>query len=155
MAAKSTLILPRLKAFRLHRFVPMFSEDPAMTIAEKSPNIILGGNGLGKTTIMQAVVYGLTGGITEKIEPEKALRWDHKYFRGRLNSDDLREATVTVDFALGRVAFSIVRGFSHSGIIDFKQSGKKKPVEEYAQALAQVGGYASLDDFSFIVHRLL
>ncbi len=112
-----------------------------MTIAEGSPNIILGGNGLGKTTIMQAVVYGLTGGVTEKIEPEKAFRWDHRYFRGRLNQEDLREAAVTVDFALGRVAFSIVRGFNHSNIIDFKQSGKKRPVEEYPRSLTQIGGY--------------
>jgi len=155
MPARSTLLLPRLRSFRLHRFVPMFTDDLSMTVAERSPNIILGGNGLGKTTIMQAVVYGLTGGITEKIEPEKTFRWDHRYFRGRLNQEDLREATVTVDFALGRVAFSIVRGLNHSGIIDFKQSGKRRPVEEYAQALTQVGGYISVDDFSFIVHRLL
>lgn len=61
MPAKSTLLLPRLKGFRLHRFVPMFTEDLSMVVEERSPNIILGGNGLGKTTIMQAIVYGLTG----------------------------------------------------------------------------------------------
>src|ERR1022692_736959 len=155
MPSKSTILLPRLKGFRLHRFVPMFSEDLSMVIEERSPNIILVGNGLGKTTIMQSVVYGLTGGASEKIEPEKTFRWDHRYFRGRLNPDDLREATVTVDFSLGRVAFSIVRGFNHNGIIEFKQSGRKRPIEEYPQALTQVGGYVSVDDFSFIVHRLL
>ena len=155
MPSKSTILLPRLKSFRLHRFVPMFSEDLSMVIEERSPNIILGGNGLGKTTIMQSVVYGLTGGASEKIEPEKAFRWDHRYFRGRLNPDDLREATVTVDFSLGRVAFSIVRGFSHNGIIEFKQSGRKRPIEEYPQALTQIGGYVSVDNFSFIVNRLL
>lgn len=126
-----------------------------MVVEERSPNIILGGNGLGKTTIMQSIVYGLTGGASEKIEPEKTGRWDHRYFRGRLNPDDLREATVSVDFALGRVGFSIVRGFNHNGILDFKQSGKRRAVEEYPQALNQVGGYASVEDFSFIVHRLL
>ena len=111
---------------------------------------------MGKNNdVMQSIVYGLTGGASEKIEPEKTNRWDHRYFRGRLNPDDLREATVSVDFALGRIGFSIVRGFNHNGIIEFKQSGKKRPVEEYPQALSQIGGYVSVDDFSFIVQRLL
>jgi ABC-type branched-subunit amino acid transport system ATPase component len=37
--------------------------------------LVLGGNGLGKTTLMQAVVYGLAGGADERIEDNKALRW--------------------------------------------------------------------------------
>jgi hypothetical protein len=133
----------------------MFTEDLSMDVSEGSPNIILGGNGLGKTTIMQAIVYGLTGGASDQIETEKTFRWDHRYFRGRLNPDDLKAATVTVDFSLGRASFTVVRGFIHNGLVDFKHSGRRRPLEQFPQILSQVGGYASVDDFSFVVHRLL
>jgi predicted RNA-binding Zn-ribbon protein involved in translation (DUF1610 family) len=155
MPPLSTILLPRLRGFQLHRFLPMFSEDLSMLIEEGSPHIVLGGNGLGKTTIMQAVVYALTGGASEQIETEKTFRWDHRYFRGRLNADDLREATVTVDFSLGRATFSVVRGFMNNSILDLKQGGKRRPVEQFAQALNHFGGYASVEDFAFVVHRLL
>ena len=155
MPSFSTILLPRLKGFRLHRFRPMFSEDLSMVVAEASPNIILGGNGLGKTTIMQAVVYGMTGGPSDQIEADKTFRWDHRYFRGRLSSDDLKEATVTVDFALGKAQFTLVRGLVHNGLLDLKQGGKRRPVEQFPQLLSHLGGYASVDDFAFVVHRLL
>jgi len=128
------------------------------------PNIILGGNGLGKTTIMQAVIYGLTGG-SDSIEEEKdkALRWNHSYFRKRIDPEHISDASVEVEFALGRTVLTICRGFNNSGVIAFRK-GKSQhgwiddPAEAKAAfegALTQYGGYEKPEDFAFLVHRLL
>jgi hypothetical protein len=127
------------------------------------PHIVLGGNGLGKTTIMQAVVFGLTGGAGEAVEEDKTLRWDHRYFRGRLSST--LGATVEVDFALDSNELTVRRGFKGPQLTGFRAGRSKKWIEvgengneaeeAFERALKDLGGYQSAHDFAFIVHRLL
>src|ERR1035441_4665251 len=93
--------LPLITGFRVTGFVPIYSSEIALDM-EDGPYVILGGNGLGKTTLMQAVVYALAGGLDEKTEEIKALRWSSKYFSGRLNPNQIENAQVEVDFKLGR-----------------------------------------------------
>ncbi len=162
MGGKVTL--PHLLGFRLSGFQPMFNNNVAMDI-RIGPNIILGGNGLGKTTIMQAVVYGLTGGsdgIGVEGEDEKALRWSHKYFRRRIDDEQLASALIEVDFAFGKHKVSVRRGFSQSGIVAFRHRHEVEWLEDadaakiaFDSTLAQYGGYDKPEDFAFIVHRLL
>src|SRR5713226_6153090 len=100
------ITLPRLLGFRLTGFQPIFHDNVAMSL-NSGPYIILGGNGLGKTTLMQAIVFGLTGGAEEANEENKSFRWDHRYFRGRLNATQLHAAMVEVDFAFGNTELSV------------------------------------------------
>lgn len=78
-------------------FQPIFRGDVELT-ARSGVSVILGGNGLGKTTLMQALIYALTGGVSEEIEEDKRLRWGHAYFRSRLNAKQLRAARVWEPF---------------------------------------------------------
>lgn len=158
---RQLLTLPKITAFRLTGFQPIFRQDIQMSL-NSGPHIILGGNGLGKTTIMQAVVFGLTGGAGEGIEGEKSLRWDNRYFRGRLNANQLHTASVEVDFALGTFPLSVRRRLNGPHVSAFREghSGKwieeqEKAEEAFNEALSEVGGYQSTNDFAFIVHRLL
>ena len=50
-------------------FQPIFRGDVELT-ARSGVSVILGGNGLGKTTLMQALIYALTGGVSEEIEED-------------------------------------------------------------------------------------
>ena len=158
---RQLVTLPRLLAFRLTGFQPIFRRDIAMSL-NSGPCIILGGNGLGKTTIMQAVVFGLTGGVGEAIEEDKRLRWDHRYFRGRLDAAQLRSAAIEVDFAFGNVEVTVRRGLTGTHLTGFRSAGSKQWIEDieesrlaFEQALRDFGGFQSTDDFAFIVHRLL
>jgi hypothetical protein len=158
---RQLITLPRLLGFRLTGFQPIFREDVSMSLSG-GPNVILGGNGLGKTTIMQAIVFGLTGGAEEATEEDKELRWNHSYFRGRLNASQLRAASVEVDFALGKTEFTVRRGLNGSHVIGFRAGrsnkwieDKERPQEAFDRALRDSGGYQSTQDFAFIVHRLL
>jgi len=123
------------------------------------PHIILGGNGLGKTTTVQAIIYCLAGGLDESIEPTKSLRWDHRYFLNRLGPE--AGSTVEVDFMLGDITLSVRRGFKTSRVIGFRL-GNNKWIEDpqyshkaFEDAVMEHGYYRNFDDFRFLVHRLL
>ena len=153
--------LPQLLGFRLYKFYPLFRDDIDMSL-NTGPYIVLGGNGLGKTTTMQAIVYGLAGGLSdESIEPTQYLRWDHKYFSDRLGPEYIATATVEVDFTLGDTILSVRRGFKSSKVIGFRLGNDgwvENPAlasESFKDAVMNYGDYRHLDDFRFLVHRLL
>ena len=113
--------LPQVTGFRVTGFEPIYSAEIDLDM-EDGPYVILGGNGLGKTTMMQAVVYALAGGLDDKTEEIKSLRWSNNYFRGRLNSTQIASAQVEVDFKLGNRSISVRRGFKGSNAIAVMRS---------------------------------
>jgi len=100
------------------------------------------------------VVYGLAGGAGEKVEENKSQRWDHAYFRQRLQSGNARSAHVEVDFSFGKDIFSVRRGFSGSDVTGFKKDrstwleDRSEAKEAFESTLRDFGGYRSPDDFS-------
>lgn len=156
------IVLPRILGFRIKGFHPIFQKDVVMSL-NGGPYIILGGNGLGKTTLIQAIVYGLAGGTNnENIEEIKSLRWDHGYFRERLSSNQLgSNVEVEVDFSFGERSFSVRRGFRGSNVIGFCDGDNNWIItpqdaqNEFIKCLIEVGGFKTENDFSFLVHRLL
>lgn len=150
--------LPLLKGFRLSGFKPIYSSDVSLKMGTGA-YVVLGGNGLGKTTLMQAVIYGLAGGLDAEIEDIKSERWTHGYFRGRLSPNQLAEAKVEIDFRLGAQAISVRRGFRGSEVTAVKIGkegwNEERAPENFARILREYGGYLEPSDFSFVVHRLL
>lgn len=150
--------LPLLVGFRISGFHPIYSENINFKMS-MGAYVVLGGNGLGKTTLMQAVIYGLAGGLDGEIEDIKSERWSHSYFRGRLSPNQVAEAKVEVDFKLGDASISVRRGFRGSEVIGVRE-GKGEWIEEnaaveFSRMLRDHGGYLESADFSFVVHRLL
>lgn len=153
--------LPRVLGFRLYNFRPIFRGDIHMPL-DTGPHIVLGGNGLGKTTTVQAIVYGLAGGLSdESIEPTKSLRWDHRYFCDRLESEYTAPPMVEVDFTFGDTTLCVRRGFNSSRVIGFRLGNDEwlenptLALEAFEDAVTKYGDYRNLDDFRFLVHRLL
>lgn len=151
--------LPLLIGFHLCDFNPIFQNEVEFSL-QPGINIILGGNGLGKTTIMQAIVYALTGGLSENIEKQKSLRWNDKYFRERLKRKTLSNSYVEVSFAFGEHKYSVRRGFNNNEVVAFHNS-KGGWVEDvslarklYAEVL-EGAGYKDSEEFSRLVNRLL
>ena len=161
-ALGTTLILPRLTNLTVEGFEPIFRTKVELTI-RSGVSVVLGGNGLGKTTLMQALVYGLTGGVSEEIEEDKRLRWGHAYFRSRLAPKQLRTARITVSYNLGKERLTVRRGLLGSHVEAFRSSSafpswiENKEAAERAlgTVLRDFGGYANMDDFAFVVHRLM
>lgn len=157
----ASLILPRVTSFRVTGFQPIFNTDVHASV-KTGPCLILGGNGLGKTTLMQAIVYGLTGGVTEEIEEDKRQRWGHAYFRSRLGSESGKTALVEVTFQLAKEQISVRRGLTGSQVVGVRsRSTGQKWVDSdnahllYEELLREHGGYNAISDFAFVVTRLL
>lgn len=146
--------LPRILHVSLDGFAPVFDRSVSFEL-QTGPNVILGGNGLGKTTLMQALVFGLTGGMRREAELEKRLRWSHKYFRGRAATN----AVVEVDYALDRKRCSIRRTLRASGVAAFRSDSAEWVFEAEAERLFEKtlreAGFQSPNEFAFIVNRLL
>lgn len=158
----TTLVLPRIASLSVDGFEPIFQSKVELN-ARQGISIILGGNGLGKTTLMQALIYGLTGGVSEDIEEEKRYRWGHAYFRSRLSSEKTRVPEITVSFFLGKERIYVRRGLSGSHITGLRSStaystwldNRDVAARAFAGLLRDFGGYSSVEDFAFIVHRLV
>jgi uncharacterized Zn finger protein len=154
--AFKTPILPRISKFTLFGYQPLF-DKPIEASVEKNRLLVLGGNGLGKTTILQSIIYCIAGEADLDIEANKDKRWGRKYFYGRIERPE--DAYVQVDFFLGDDKITIKRGFKTARILEFKlndldllnDSGKAIDLENY---LIQSIGYHSANDFRFLVHKL-
>lgn len=152
-------ILPQVLSMEVRGFDVVFTGPIDLTV-QAGLNVILGGNGLGKTTLLQALVFGLTGGANEAVAEEKSSRWNHLFFSGRFNLKKDRP-TVEVCFKFAENRIWVRRGFTGDALIGFK-NGSEGWIEDSSTAekkfetvIRSLGGYRSLDDFKFVVHRLL
>lgn len=157
----SNIFLPQLSKFRLIGFTPIFSREIVFDLS-LGINVVLGGNGLGKTTLMQAIVYGLTGGAYSKeIESDKAKRWDHRYFQTRLNNHS--SAIVEIIFTLGDAQILVQRGLVSNRVLKCEitttavssSNDHQDMHSRFQDALSRYGGYKRVEDFDYIIHKLL
>lgn len=80
---------------------------------------LAGANGLGKTTFLNAVNYGLTGLVlnptSEVFSPEEIVfenkAYTDKYFIGRVKERDKKSAEIEITLSINNTYFRIVRGF--------------------------------------------
>ena len=150
-----SVFFPKIEMLVVHGFEKIFTTDDFKIDLSGDLNILLGGNGLGKTTLLQCLVYALTGGTDDiEVEETRAQRWNHTYFKGRINEN----AYVIVDFQLGEKLISIKRGLNSNRVLECTVTtmGRNDSVStNFEQAIVQNGKYSSFSDFSFIVNRLL
>ena len=103
------VILPKVDLMCVEGFDKIFKNDIVQIDFSKSLNILLGGNGLGKTTLLQCIVYGLTGGTNiPEVELLKAFRWDHNFFRKRVKVERQQDARITIEFSMSEKKFKVV-----------------------------------------------
>lgn len=150
-----TPILPRITWFELSGYAPLFDKTISMSI-ENNRLLILGGNGLGKTTILQSIMYCIAGEVDNSIEQDKNKIWGRKYFHGRISRPD--SAYVSVEFFLGSDKILIKRGFSTARVLEFKLNDKLyggySAENDFENYLIDTMGYQSISDFRFLVHKL-
>lgn len=150
-----SVFFPKIETLVVHGFEKIFTSNNFEIYLSGDLNILLGGNGLGKTTLLQCLVYALTGGTDDtEVEEIRAQRWNHTYFKGRIDDD----AYVIVEFYLGEKLISVKRGFISNRILECTVTTISKDDSAtiaFEQAIVEYGNYNSVNDFSFIVNRLL
>src|SRR5262249_30216547 len=93
---------------------------------------------------------------------QKARRWNHNYFRQRLDQDKLDSAFVEVEFRLGKTELGVRRSFNSSTVCAFRPPKTTRWLEDsiqaqkaFNEAILSHGGYRNPTDFAFVVNRLL
>ncbi|MDQ7799606.1 MAG: AAA family ATPase [Candidatus Edwardsbacteria bacterium] len=135
---------------------------------------LAGANGLGKTTFLNSINYGLTGIVLEPnkevYSPGEIEKSNHdytdRYFKGRIAKKDEKGSEIEILFKVKDKYFRIIRGFFERDELRlleiFSLNGKKtishyknnnvSPKElntYYQKALAQEIGFSSFDYFIF------
>jgi DNA repair exonuclease SbcCD ATPase subunit len=133
-------------------------------------NLIIGGNGIGKTTLVNTILFGLVGNATyEKLDGGKKEipLIDADYFHGRLEPVDQDLAQVTITIGVGKDDISITRALYRPRILRLlhtpagsrdPQNIRGTPVEleqRLRKLLERLLGVPSFEDFVFIVANLL
>ncbi len=112
----------KLQKVMLRNF-SLFSKNEKLYEIDETINegvyCLAGANGLGKTTFLNAINYGLTGIVLEpnremyspgEIVDENKM-YTEKYFNGRINKKDEKNAEIEIVLKVNDKFFRIIRGF--------------------------------------------
>jgi energy-coupling factor transporter ATP-binding protein EcfA2 len=167
--------LPRLLRVELSHF-SLYSAKPSIEVSFNSGVFCLAGaNGLGKSTFLAAINYGLTGIVPDpsrKFEsvPEYYaynLDFSDQFFDGRVIEKDRERASVSLDLIAGDKKFQISRGvFEKQQLrtlaisdvnskrihLDGARLSAEARHEQFGAALAESIGLRSFDQFVFLQH---
>lgn len=150
------IYLPLVNKMEVTGFDKIFKNEKVEIDFNKSLSILLGGNGLGKTTLLQCIIYALTGGLNSKeVESITSLRWNNDFFKKRVNPEMLATADIMMDFNLGSCNFQITRGINNNKITSLMVNFQTVDEAYFEEEVVQKGNYDNYDSFVFIVNRML
>ena len=157
--ASMSLVLPRISRVPLTGFDPIFNGRVELAPPPTAQPPVLGGYGLGKTTILEAIAFGVAGPADDVIQrdrEDKRYMWGASLFRERLNHAHT-EVAVRLFLGTKRLGVDVVwiqRLFGESRWTTASGSTPTLRPALYAEAIVNSGGYRGFDDFRFLVHRL-
>ncbi len=165
---------PSLKRIELRSF-SLYRNRPELTLDLDLPVFCLAGaNGLGKSTFLNAVTYGLTG-----VVPNPEDRFDSidehyrhnipyakRYFEGRIEEVDREAAEISLRFTVGPNTYSITRGmFDPEGLRALHVTDGERDIvapkskisdgarhDRYVKQLIADVGLASFAQYVFLQH---
>jgi len=130
-------------------------------------NVIVGINGLGKTTLLNMLLRSLTGSFDlphgeELGEKKRRLVSGDRYWFRRRVPDDAVNAYVTVTFHIGERYFEVKRSLANLDIsalsVDQQAVQLTRPQEleaSYQSYITQASGLSSFDDFVFLLRYVV
>lgn len=170
------LKLPRLRKVSLRRF-SLFAANPnAEFTCDNRVLCLVGANGLGKSTLLSAINFCLTGIVSDPSRPFESMEEYYKftkgyassYFRGRISGTDEEEAEIALTFSVGAFDYEVRRGMfepEELRTIRITNSLTNDPVYEtheeispserhriYMAFLVEHTGLGSFEEFVFLQH---
>lgn len=174
-AAQSKLKLPQIKKVSLRRFSLFTANPDAEFECGDGVLCLIGANGIGKSTLLSAINFCLTGIVSDPNRPFESMETYYKftrsysssYFRGRIVGTDEDDAEITVCFRLGTFDYEVRRGMFEPdelrGLIirdcqknkivvatDDMPRGERHRV--YVANFVQHSGLSSFEEFAFLQH---
>jgi len=118
------LILPHIRHVTLTGFQPLFDRTIDLKLPA-GPFLLLGGNAMGKTTTLQAVVFALAGGAHEDIEIDRRGPMGRQAL-SRSGGSRKTKPKIQVEFDLGDTRVVVRRGIKTDSVIGL-QAGSERP----------------------------
>ena len=175
-SAAPKIKLPRIQHVRLRRF-SLFAGNPNAEFAAGAGALCLvGANGIGKSTLLSAINFCLTGTVPD---PNRAFvsideyykytrQYSQTYFRGRILGTDEEDAEITLFFTLGDFDYQVTRGLfepdelrflhitgrgatdSHADVQAYLDIPRLHRHRSYADHLVTHSGLNSFEEFVFL-----
>jgi predicted nucleic acid-binding Zn-ribbon protein len=130
-------------------------------------NVIVGINGLGKTTLLNILLRAFTGPFDTPQGEElgekrrRTVPADRQWFRRRV-PDDAVNATVTVTFSIGKQNFELKRSLANLDLIGVSIDQQPLPKAAaiqmeamYHAAVIEASGLSSFEDFVFLLRYVV
>ena len=164
---------PMIAGVQLFSF-DLYKRRPDVRVEiDRSVFCIIGANGLGKSSFLNSLLYGLTGGLPYRARSfsspreyaEEATRLDRRddYYGGRLSEAAAEHAAITVQLSWANTTASVTRQFFGAGAVtalEILAKGETVP-SRFTDAAAEIA-YKTLvvtecklpdfDQFVFLLH---
>jgi len=108
----------------------LYSKNNGIQIINEQINsgvyCLAGANGLGKTTFLNIVNYGLTGLVLapnkEVLSPNEIIQsnkgYTERYFKGRIDAKSKENAEIEIVFKINNKYYRIIRGFTNREVLN-------------------------------------
>jgi DNA repair exonuclease SbcCD ATPase subunit len=174
-ASQQKLRLPQIQKVVLRRF-SLYSANPnAEFICGEGVLCLVGANGIGKSTLLSAINFCLTGIVPDPNRLFESMEeyyrfsrdFSSRYFRGRIAGSDEADAEIAVSFRLGSFDYEIRRGmFEPDELRGFTVTNRDNKVvvlttvdvprgerhNSYVARFVQDSGLSSFEEFVFLQH---
>ncbi len=172
--------LPQIRSVKFSNF-DLYTEQPNVSVPiNKGVFCLIGANGLGKTTFLNTLIFGLTGAVPDParkfLSAQKYYREASRsektadYFEGRISEHNRSTASVTIVLEWSMAKITVTRSFFDGGEItelviakgdseEHYNSGNTDSVTDlngiYAKHINELTGLKEYTQFVFLVHFVL
>jgi len=169
------LCLPKISWVGLCRFSLYAANPDAKFQCEDGVICIVGANGIGKSTLLSAINFCLTGIVPDPNRPFDSMEEFYKYtrkfsasyFRGRIDVGDEDEAEIAIRFKLGNYIYQVRRGMfepeelrglsivdsnTEESIVDTQDMTRGERQQSYINNFIGHSKVASFEEFVFLQH---
>ncbi|WP_461445497.1 hypothetical protein [Maribacter sp.] len=174
MSEEKTFNFPVLDKVVIKNFSLYKKKDIVEINFDKDVFCLAGANGLGKSTFLTILNYGLTGVVLDPSKNFKSVvstsrfynlnkKFSENYFTGRISEEDRERASVYLKFKLGNETIELERSFFDMeelksfkrGDEDFSSLSDSEKHNEYVLTILDKTNLKSFDQFFFIQHFIL
>jgi DNA repair exonuclease SbcCD ATPase subunit len=156
----------------LHNF-SIYRKAPEVAVSvDRDVFCLAGANGLGKSSFIAALSYGITGAVAPtrgRIEQlsdylSDAKRYAREYFDGRITELDRESSSIRVEFEVGEATYSLTRKFfSQPALVELTVTRADQELRlaladgddvdaEYENAILEDTGLETFSQFVFLYH---